>query len=64
MDEDSDEDEDRDPEILDKLEEPDVKFDKTKLAPEDTQFPGELADGVNRIRVRLSFLPICASSLH
>ena len=52
MDEDSDdEDDDREPVILDKLEESEAKYDKTKLGPDDAQFSGELADGVNRIRV-------------
>jgi hypothetical protein len=51
MDEDS-EDDDDDNEILGKMDDLDEKDVKTKPAgPEDSQFPGELADGVNRIRV-------------
>lgn len=53
MDEDSDDDDDEDgAEILGKMEELDTKYDKSKLGPEDARFSGELADGVNRIRVR------------
>lgn len=55
MDEDSDDDDDDDekPKLLSKLEDvdADAKYDKTKLGPEDAKFSGELADGVNRIRV-------------
>ncbi len=52
MDEDSDEDEDEDGnvEVLAKLDE-ETKYDKSKLGPDDAKFSGELADGVNRIRV-------------
>ncbi|KAK3384325.1 hypothetical protein B0T24DRAFT_80632 [Lasiosphaeria ovina] len=54
MDEDSDEDEDGDDSdaILGKMEDVDTKYDKSKLGPEDAQFSGELADGVNRIRLK------------
>ena len=55
MEEDSDEDEDEDAggAILSKMEDVDSKDDKSKalLGPEDAKFSGELADGVNRIRV-------------
>ncbi|KAH8884671.1 hypothetical protein GQ53DRAFT_829626 [Thozetella sp. PMI_491] len=50
MDEDSDDDDD-DAEPLVKMDEED-KYDKSKLAPEDAKFSGELADGVNRIRLK------------
>ncbi|KAK3349978.1 hypothetical protein B0T25DRAFT_254606 [Lasiosphaeria hispida] len=53
MDEDS-EDDDDDSELLGKLEDADTKYDKSKLGPDDAKFTGELADGVNRIRVRYS----------
>jgi len=53
MDEDSDDDEEDDAEILGKMDDVDVKYDKSKLGPEDARFTGELADGVNRIRVRI-----------
>lgn len=54
MDEDSDDDDD-DNEILGKMEDLDDKDSKAKPGgPEDSQFPGELADGVNRIRVSFS----------
>lgn len=49
--EDSDDDDDDDSDALAKLEEPDDKDVDGKLAPEDAQFQGELADGVNRIHV-------------
>ncbi|KAK3381593.1 hypothetical protein B0H63DRAFT_209319 [Podospora didyma] len=55
MDEDSDEDDDDDDEsdaILGKMDDVDIKYDKSKLGPEDAQFSGELADGVNRIRLK------------
>ncbi|KAK3945585.1 hypothetical protein QBC46DRAFT_94711 [Diplogelasinospora grovesii] len=54
MDEDSDDDDDDDEvdEVLSKMEEVDTKYDKTKLGPEDAKFTGELADGVNRIRLK------------
>ncbi len=55
MDEDSDEDDDEDDAaaILSKMEDVDSKDDKSKnlLGPDDARFSGELADGVNRIRV-------------
>jgi len=52
MDEDSeDDDEDDSAEILTKMDDTDTKYDKSKLGPEDARFSGELADGVNRIRV-------------
>jgi hypothetical protein len=52
MDEDSDEDSDDDePEILGKMEDIDEKDVKTSTAPEDAQFTGELAEGVDRIKV-------------
>jgi hypothetical protein len=51
MDEDSDDDDDDDDAILGKMEDIDTKYDKSKLGPEDAKFTGELADGVNRIRV-------------
>jgi hypothetical protein len=55
MEEDSDEDEEEDGSgaILSKMEDVDRKDDKSKalLGPEDAKFSGELADGVNRIRV-------------
>lgn len=53
MDADSDDDEDEDDggELLSKMEDVDSKDDKSKLGPDDAQFSGELADGVNRIRV-------------
>ena len=52
MDQDSDDDDDDvKPTILEKLDDMEVKYDKSKLGPEDAQFSGELADGVKRIRV-------------
>jgi hypothetical protein len=52
MDADSDDDDDDDSAaILSKMEDIDSKDDKSKLRPDDAQFSGELADGVNRIRV-------------
>lgn len=51
MDEDS-EDDDDDSELLGKLEDADTKYDKSKLGPDDAKFTGELADGVNRIRLK------------
>ena len=60
MDEDSD-DEDEDTEILGKIEDLDDKDPKSNdVGPEDTKFSGELAEGVNRIRVR-DFLPLLPS---
>lgn len=62
MDEDSDEDSDDDePEILGKMEDIDEKDVKTSTAPEDAQFTGELAEGVDRIKVRIHM--ICQSVL-
>ncbi|KAK3332070.1 hypothetical protein B0T19DRAFT_93990 [Cercophora scortea] len=54
MEEDSDEEDDDDDTdaILDKLEDIDAKYDKSKLGPDDAKFTGELADGVNRIRLK------------
>lgn len=53
MDEDSEDDDDDDnDEILGKMEDLDTKYDKSKLGPEDAKFTGELADGVNRIRLK------------
>ena len=55
MDADSDDDDDEDDgaAILTKMEDVDSKDDKSKnlLGPDDARFSGELADGVNRIRV-------------
>ena len=48
--EDSDDD-DEDSEVFRKMEDIEDKEVDTKVAPEDVQFQGELADGVNRIRV-------------
>lgn len=50
MDEDSEEDEDE-PEILGKMEDIDDKEVKPSTAPEDVKFTGELAEGVDRIKV-------------
>lgn len=52
MDEDSDEDDDDEPEILGKMEDIDDKEISTDK-PEDAKFTGELAEGVDRIRVRI-----------
>jgi hypothetical protein len=52
MDADSeDEDDDEGGEVLSKMEDVDSKDDKSRLGPDDAKFTGELADGVNRIRV-------------
>ena len=54
MDADSDDDDEDDSgAILSKMEDVDSKDDKSKalLGPDDARFSGELADGVNRIRV-------------
>lgn len=48
--EDSDED-DEDVEIVGKMEDVEDKDVKSMLSPEDAKFTGELADGVNRIKV-------------
>jgi hypothetical protein len=53
MDEDSEEDDDE-PEILGKMEDIDDKEVKPSTAPEDVKFTGELAEGVDRIKVCLS----------
>ena len=53
MDEDSDDDDDE-PEILGKMDDIDEKDVKSSTAPEDVKFTGELAEGVDRIRVRIS----------
>jgi hypothetical protein len=53
-DSDDDDDDDDGAEILAKMDDLDTKYDKAKLGPEDAKFTGELADGVNRIRVSLS----------
>ena len=59
MDADSDDDDDDDSaEILSKMEDIDSKDDKSKLRPDDGQFSGELADGVNRIRVCRLWSPV------
>lgn len=55
MDEDSEEDDDE-PEILGKMEDIDDKEVKPSTAPEDVKFTGELADGVDRIKVPLSVM--------
>ncbi|KAL1899933.1 hypothetical protein Sste5346_002799 [Sporothrix stenoceras] len=55
MDEDSDDDDDDDDKILGKIDDADdkdVSKSSDRLAPEDAQFSGELADGVNRIRLK------------
>ncbi|KAK4158384.1 hypothetical protein C8A00DRAFT_28663 [Chaetomidium leptoderma] len=54
MDADSDDDDDDDDsgELLSKMEDIDSKDDKSKLGPDDAKFSGELADGVNRIRLK------------
>lgn len=49
--EDSDDDDDDDDGIQFKMDDADDKIDDKKLGPEDAQSSGELADGVNRIRV-------------
>lgn len=60
MDEDSDDDDD-DSEILGKMEDLDDKDVKSKpLGPEEAEFSGELADGVNRIKVSPLNCPIPA----
>lgn len=62
MDEDSDdEDDDDEPEILGKMEDIDDKDVKSSNAPEDAKFTGELADGVDRIKV-LAYMMIYISS--
>lgn len=49
--EDSDDDDDDEGGGITKMEDVDDKLDPKKLKPDDAQFSGELADGVNRIRV-------------
>jgi hypothetical protein len=57
MDADSEDEDDEDGgEILSKMEDVDSKDDKSRLGPDDAKFSGELADGVNRIRVRFNIL--------
>ncbi|KAL1847669.1 hypothetical protein Daus18300_013875 [Diaporthe australafricana] len=51
MDEDSEEDDDE-PEILGKMEDINDKEVKPSTAPEDVKFTGELADGVDRIKLK------------
>lgn len=55
MDADSDDDDDDehigDSEDLSKMDDVDAKYDPSKLGPEDAKHTGELAEGVNRIRV-------------
>lgn len=51
MDEDSEEDDDE-PEILGKMEDIDDKEVKPSTAPEDVKFTGELAEGVDRIKLK------------
>lgn len=53
--EDSDDDDDDESGALAKMEDVDDKLDPKKLKPDDAQFSGELADGVNRIRVGDSY---------
>ncbi|KAL2176282.1 uncharacterized protein P884DRAFT_203728 [Thermothelomyces heterothallicus CBS 202.75] len=49
---DDDDDDDEGDKILPSMEDLDSKDDKTKTGPEDAKFTGELADGVNRIRLK------------
>jgi hypothetical protein len=63
MDADSDDDDDDDDRpgaaLLIKMEDVDSKDDKSQpTGPEDSKFTGELADGVNRIRVRCPLLSL------
>lgn len=63
MDADSDDDDDDDDrpgaDLLIKMEDVDSKDDKSQpTGPEDSKFTGELADGVNRIRVRCPLLSL------
>lgn len=55
--EDSDDDDEEESGIL-KMQDIDDKYDEKKLAPEDAQSSGELADGVGRIHVCSSFFNI------
>lgn len=48
---DSEEDDDDNDVSLQNMADADDKIDESKLAPDDAKFSGELADGVNRIRV-------------
>lgn len=50
--EDSDDDDDDEGGGITKMEDVDDKLDPKKLKPDDAQFSGELADGVNRIRLK------------
>jgi hypothetical protein len=59
---DSDDDEEDDNDMLGKMEDADDKVVSTKLAPEDAKFQGELADGVDRIRVSY-LIPTCFAPL-
>ncbi|KFH40959.1 hypothetical protein ACRE_083330 [Hapsidospora chrysogenum ATCC 11550] len=53
LDDSDDDDDDDDGEgTLGKMDEVDDKYDDKKLGPEDAQFSGELADGVNRIHLK------------
>ncbi|PSR73966.1 hypothetical protein BD289DRAFT_487506 [Coniella lustricola] len=52
MDEDSDDDDDDEPHILGEMEDIDEKDVKASDAPEDAKFTGELAEGVDRIRLK------------
>ncbi|CAK7216196.1 hypothetical protein SCUCBS95973_002728 [Sporothrix curviconia] len=57
MDEDSDDDDDDDDQVkilgkMDDADDKDAGKSNDRLAPEDAQFSGELADGVNRIRLK------------
>ena len=58
LNDDSDDDDD-DSDALVKMEDVDDKDVDTKLAPEDAKFQGELADGVDRIRVGTPCLSLC-----
>ncbi|KAG7141073.1 hypothetical protein HYQ45_002225 [Verticillium longisporum] len=49
---DSDDEDDDDSEVLGKMEDIDEKDLGSKVTPEDGQYSGELADGVNRIRLK------------
>ncbi|KAG7148482.1 hypothetical protein HYQ46_002657 [Verticillium longisporum] len=49
---DSDDEDDDDSEVLGKMEDIDEKDLGSKMTPEDGQYSGELADGVNRIRLK------------
>lgn len=55
MDEDSDDDDDE-PQILGEMDDVDEKDVKSSDAPEDAKFTGELAEGVDRIKVQYQFI--------